>query len=145
MMDVRSLLNVAHDLIQRPDPATAGIWPRAGALLARQALEGVLDDFWRQLAPGLERCSMRAQLLCLPSYLQGAGAKGLAERTAYAWIRLSRACHQHVYELPPTAGELAEWIDTVQQFVAFASAPPTPPKAERSGRAERTSKQTRAR
>src|SRR5438093_10511203 len=29
-----------------------------------------------------------------------------------------RACHQHVYELPPTAAELAAWIDNVDQFVA---------------------------
>jgi hypothetical protein len=121
MMDVRQLLNVARDLIQRADPATAGIWPRAGALLARQALEAALDDYWRQHAPGLEQCSMRAQLLCLPSYLRSDGADSLADRTAYAWIRLSRACHQHVYELPPTAAELAGWIDIIDQLVASAS------------------------
>src|SRR5262245_17723278 len=121
MIDVRQLVSVARDLIQRADPATAGIWPRAGALLARQALETALDDYWRQHAPGLERCSMHAQLLCLPQYLHGDNANDLAERTAYAWIRLSRACHQHAYELPPTAAELAGWIDTVDQFLASAS------------------------
>lgn len=126
MTDVRHLVNVARDLIQRADPATAGIWPRAGALLARQALETALDDYWRQQAPGLERCSMRAQLLCLPSYLRGSGADDLAERTAYAWIRLSRACHQHAYELPPTAAELAAWIDIVEQVVASATFRLTP-------------------
>jgi hypothetical protein len=120
-MDVRQLLDVARDLIQRPDPATAGIWPRAGALLARQALESALDEFWRQRAPGLERCSMRAQLLCLPSFLHVDGHDGLAERTTYAWSRLSRACHQHVYELAPTAGELAAWIDIVDEFATCAA------------------------
>jgi hypothetical protein len=127
MTDVRRLLDVARDLLQRPDPATAGIWPRASGLLARQALEIALDDYWRRHAPGLELCSMRAQLLCLPSYLHGDGADGVAERTAYAWIRLSRACHQHVYELPPTAAELAAWIDNVDQFVASASVRLTSP------------------
>jgi hypothetical protein len=140
MTDVRRLLDVARDLLQRPDPATAGIWPRASGLLARQALETTLDDYWRRHEPGLERCSMRAQLLCLPSYLHGDGADGLAERTAYAWIRLSRACHQHVYELPPTAAELSRWIDIVDQFVASASFRATSPT--RPGRAARTPERT---
>lgn len=140
MMDVRQLVNVARDLIQRADPATAGIWPRAGALLARQALETALDDYWRRHAPGLERCSMRAQLLCLQSYLRGDDADDLAQRTAYAWIRLSRACHQHAYELPPTAAELAAWIEIVDQFAASASFRLTPtPKA---GKAARAAKRT---
>ena len=140
MMDVRQLVNVARDLIQRADPATAGIWPRAGALLARQALETALDDYWRQHAPGLERCSMRAQLLCLPSYLHGDDGDDLAERTAYAWIRLSRACHQHAYELPPTAAELAGWIDIVDEVVGSASFHLT--SAPRAGKAARPPKRT---
>jgi hypothetical protein len=139
MTDVRQLVSVARDLIQRADPATAGIWPRAGALLARQALETALDDYWRQHAPGLERCSMHAQLLCLPQYLRD-NANDLAERTAYAWIRLSRACHQHAYELPPTAAELAGWIDTVDQFLASASFRLT--STPDGGKAARTPKRT---
>ena len=129
------LIKVARELIQRPDPATAGIWPRAGALLARQALENALDDWWQQHAPGVERCSMRAQLLCLPTFLQGQGLDGLAERTAYAWIRLSRACHQHAYELAPTAAELSAWIDIVDEFSAAVSFRLTAP--QRPGRAMR--------
>src|SRR5262249_52865661 len=128
MTDGRKLLDAARDLLQRPDPATAGIWPRASALLVRQALESALDDYWRRHAPGVERCSMRAQLLCLPSYLQTDGASTLAERTAYAWIRLSRACHQHVYELPPTAAELVRWTDIVEEFLTAASFRLTSPR-----------------
>ena len=45
--DSQALLAAARGLLQRPDPATAEIWPRATALLTRQALEGVLDDLWR--------------------------------------------------------------------------------------------------
>ena len=29
---------------------------------------------------------------------------------------LSRACHHHPYELAPTAGELATWIEVVEEF-----------------------------
>jgi len=114
-MDGRTMLTVARDLVQRPDPQTAGIWPRASALLARHALEAALDDLWRRRAPGLERCSMRAQLLCLPAYLPGEA--DLATRVWYAWTGLSRACHHHAYELPPAAVELSAWIETIDQLV----------------------------
>ena len=35
----RELLDQAIALMDHPSPATAGLWPRASALLARQALE----------------------------------------------------------------------------------------------------------
>jgi hypothetical protein len=37
------LLAAARDLITRPDAATAGIWLRTAALLARQALEQAIS------------------------------------------------------------------------------------------------------
>ena len=119
MMRSQLLLGAARDLLQRPDQSTAGIWPRATALLTRQALEASLDDLWRRRAPALERCSARAQLLALPVYLRR--EDDLAERVSYAWAGLSRACHQHAYELPPTADELAAWIATVEQLIPAAS------------------------
>jgi hypothetical protein len=72
---------------------TAGIRPRATALLTRQALEADLDDFWRRRAPGVENCSARAQMLCLPSHLSG--NPDLASRVSHAWSALSAACHSH--------------------------------------------------
>jgi len=108
------LVAVARDLMERPDAMTAGIWPRATALLARQALEAGLDDLWRLRAPGLEQCSARAQLLCLSYYLRDAA---LAERLSYTWAGLSRACHQHAYELPPTSSELLGWLATVDALI----------------------------
>jgi hypothetical protein len=109
----------ARNLMERTDPATAGLWPRATALLARQALEGALDDFWKVRQPGMEQCSMKAQLLCLPHYL---GDEQLAERVSYAWAGLSRACHQHPYELPPTSAELLGWLGTVEELVGRVKA-----------------------
>lgn len=103
----------------KPDPYTAGIWPRGTALITRQALETGLDDLWRVRAPGVEQCSMRAQLLCLSEFLRHGD---LAERVAYAWGGLSRACHHHAYELPPTAGELHGWIDVVEELIKAVSA-----------------------
>jgi hypothetical protein len=127
-----ALLTTARDLIERADLMTAGIWPRATALLARQVLESALDDLWRRRAPGLELCSARAQLLCLPAYLHG--DEDLAERVAYAWAGLSRACHQHAYDLAPTASELVGWIETVEQLVARGQlAPATPSRSPTKG------------
>lgn len=108
------LIEIARDLLERADPMTAGIWPRAAAMLARQALEAALDDLWRKRAPALEKCSARAQLLCLPSFLPH--AEELAERVAYTWLALTRTCHQHPYDLPPSASELQAWIADVEQF-----------------------------
>jgi hypothetical protein len=92
------------------------MWPRAAALLTRQALEAALDVLWRRRAPGLEACSAKAQLICLPSYLHG--GHDLAERVSYTWSGLSRACHQHPYELSPTSSELLRWIGTVEQLIS---------------------------
>src|SRR5688500_1355098 len=100
MLGPTEVVIAARNLMERTDAATAGLWPRATALLARQALEEELDEFWRVRAPGLQHCSMKAQLLCLPHYL---GHERLAEQVSYAWAGLSRACHQHPYELPPTS------------------------------------------
>jgi len=131
-MQHAEVVSAARNLMERIDPATAGLWPRATALLARQALEAALDDFWKVRAPGMELCSMRAQLLCLPHFLStfakatvdkqasklpGPQADHLAQRVSYAWAGLSGACHQHPYELPPTSVELLGSLGTVEDFV----------------------------
>ena len=111
----REMVCAARNLLERADAATAGMWPRAIALLTRQALEDALIELWSVRASGVEGCSTRAQLLCLPYYL---GDEKLAEQAAYAWSGLSRACHQHPYELPPTSAELLAWLQAVEQFAA---------------------------
>jgi hypothetical protein len=115
-LDQSALAAAARGLVERADPMTAGIWPRATALLTRQALEAALDDLWRRRAPGLEACSAKAQFICLPSYLHD--DHELAERVSYTWSGLSRACHQHPYELSPTSSELLSWIGTVEQLIS---------------------------
>jgi hypothetical protein len=104
------LVRAARDLLAIPDAATAGIWPRAAALLGRQALELSLHRLWSLRAPGLEETSARCQLLCLQSLL---GDPDLAGRAAHAWWALSRATHHHAYELGPTHTELNSWLEAV--------------------------------
>lgn len=120
----RDLLAMAHDLRRRADPATAGLWPRASALLARQALEAVVDQFWERRAVDLGGYPMQAQLICLRTYL---GDAELAARTSHAWSALSRACHHHYYELAPTATELEAWFSVVGELVERVGAGPAGP------------------
>jgi hypothetical protein len=113
----RDLLDMANGLLRRADPATLGLWPRASALLALQALEASLLRLWERRALDLQGCSVPTQLICLRSYLEDAK---LAARTAHAWASLSRASHHHAYELGPTAGELQSWFSAVSELVESA-------------------------
>ena len=113
MMESTDLLVSARELLHRRSGSTAGLWPRAAALLARQALETALDDFWRDKGIDLASCSARAQLICLRTYHPD---KAAARQAYQVWGTLSRACHHHSYELAPTAGELEGWITWVHQF-----------------------------
>jgi hypothetical protein len=118
--DPVDLLDLAHGLLRRADPATAGLWPRASAILALQALEASLLQLWERRSLDLQACSMRTQLICLRSYLEDTA---LAARAGHAWSALSRACHHHPYELGPTAGELQSWFSVVGELVALVTPP----------------------
>jgi len=111
-------LATALGLLRKPEARTAGLWPRAAALLARQALEMSLDQYWKAKRPGLELCTTHAQLLCLREYWPD---KEEAERIHLAWVALSRACHHHPYELAPTAAELERWFAVVDRVVAASA------------------------
>ena len=106
----QDLLTQAQDLLSRATPETRGLWPRAAALLARQALESSLDSYWRSKNLPVAECSTKAQLLCLSEYLKD---QPLAKEAHHVWSALSRACHHHPYELAPTAGELVGWVGMV--------------------------------
>ena len=97
------------------DRGTFGLWPRAVALLGRQALEQGLDDLWGALAPRVREASRHAQLLCIGEFVRD---EELVSAVRHAWHGLSRACHHQVYELPPAAAELERWLDAVERLVA---------------------------
>lgn len=119
-MTPEELLTAARRLIDRPDAAIAGAWPRAAALLARQALERAMTALWTAdpQATGLAGGKMRSQLLCLTAYLD----QDTAARAAYLSAALSRACHYHSYELAPTAAELTGWLDDATRLVTIIQA-----------------------
>ena len=117
--DSMEFLQQARALMRAPEAGQAhlgGTWPRAVALLTRQALEQSLNNFWSQQAPGVEHASRAAQLLCLTAFLDD---RNVVSGVRSAWHGLSRACHHQVYELPPTATELERWLDAVDALVGY--------------------------
>lgn len=110
-MEPEELIESAREVLDGRTPP--GAWPRASAFLARQALESVLDEYWRERWPGVERASRATQLLCLRYLLDPA----LAADASLAWHALSRACHHHAYELAPVSEELDVWIRQVDGVI----------------------------
>ena len=109
------LLAEARGLIDRSSRGTVSSWPRAAALLARQALEEALARLFAAKAPGVQHLPMRAQLACLPAYLP---SPGLPRDVTYTWHALSRATHHHPYELDPTRDELSSLLAVTARLVA---------------------------
>ncbi len=113
------MLSAATRLVDEPLPATDGFWSRAAAILIRQALEGSLDEFLAEHAPGSQHATFKAQLIVLRILHPDAA---LAGRVGYTWAALSRATHHQGYELPPTATTLRSWLATVRTFTTSTKA-----------------------
>ena len=87
-MTPQELLGAARDLMQRPGASLDGIWPRAAALLARQALEAAMAELW-----------------------------AAHRQTAALSASTMRSCHYHPYELAPTAAELTTWLGQAAHLI----------------------------
>jgi hypothetical protein len=109
-------LLAAADRLLEPGEAE-GIWARSSALLIRQALESVIADVLRERAPGAHAARFATQLVVLPEVLDDAD---LGRRAAWAWQRLTVACHADDMRLPPTAGELKAWGRVARELEAVA-------------------------
>jgi hypothetical protein len=109
------LLAAAREILSGAAAQGVAERSRIAALLARQALERRLIEFWNAnpATAGLGRSSGRSQLTCLPAFLDAA----LAHEVSYAWAALSNACHYHSYDLSPTPAELTSLINTVARFL----------------------------
>ena len=108
------MLTTARELLTRPDPDLDGVWPRAAAFIARQALEDALDRVWPFEMEGIRRASRATQLACLH---HATPDRDLTDGVRVAYHALSRACHHHQYELAPTAPELEMWIEKVERLI----------------------------
>ncbi|OHV46859.1 hypothetical protein BBK14_00905 [Parafrankia soli] len=133
-LDPAVALAEADRLLRRETPAADGSWPRLCAWLLRLAVEQAVDEVWRAHGrPELVRLSMRAQLLVLPSFTD----PGAADEAGAAWYALSRAGHQHAYELAPTAAELRRWhqdlCSLLPRLMAGRAQAVTPAEGGRTG------------
>jgi hypothetical protein len=108
------LLSEADRLLTTVVPGSRGRWPRCCAWLIRLALERALDEYWARVLPGAVECSMRAQLLLLPRYVETLTVEDAAE----AWLALARVTHHHTYDLAPTGAELRRWHELTTSITA---------------------------
>lgn len=108
-----ALLGAARQVIDGQISGTSGAWPRAGALLARQALEEAVRSLWTGPNEAARSSPITHQLLCARVVL----GERLAADAFQAWAALSQACHVHAYELSPVAAELGGWIDVVERVL----------------------------
>ncbi|HEX5494546.1 MAG TPA: hypothetical protein VFX70_08255 [Mycobacteriales bacterium] len=60
----------------------------------------------------LDKATVRSRLIVLRA-LVGDAEADTAEAAEAAWAGLSRACHQHAYELAPTTGEVSHLVGLV--------------------------------
>lgn len=123
MTGARSLIVHARQLLAHAEPSITGLRQRAAALLTRQALELAVGAALARRAPGTERVSARAQLLCLTSFV----AAETAEEATFLWTVLSRACHHHPYELAPTWDELSTWLTQTEAVIGRLAPAATSP------------------
>lgn len=101
-----------------PAAAWGTAWPRASALLARQALEEAVAAMWDGPLFPMRSANMTAQLISLPFFSDD---PDLARRIRQCWHALSSVAHAHPYELAPTVAELNGWLEVVDQFLAGRS------------------------
>lgn len=111
-----ALLATAEALLDGALHVAPGLRSRAAALLARQALEQALHEFWDARSPDVHRCRVRTQIQCLAAFLDPEPVAAAAT----AWNRLSEACHHHPYDVAPSPAELRAWIGSVRLFCEAA-------------------------
>jgi hypothetical protein len=112
-MSTDELLAAAERLLAERDERLARTWPRAVALLTRQALERTIQRQLSALAPSTLEATASVQLIALR---QLSSNSKLAREVAWAWDSLSAACHSHGYELHPHEEHLRRWIAVARRF-----------------------------
>lgn len=110
----RQLLADAKVVESQPNAVPTATWGRAVAVLARQAMERALTEYWQRTEPEMARSrNQRAAFLCLRNHLPPEAAAD----AYYSWSALSRACHFNGYDLEPAAEEVGAWIEGAERFL----------------------------
>jgi len=111
--DAVRLLEAADRVLSGAVELPRGRGARIAAVLARSALEDIVIE--RCAAHGLDvaEATMKVRLATLLAV-----SDPRAGELAMAWWNLSRACHQHAYEMAPHPGEVAQWVASVRDQLA---------------------------
>jgi hypothetical protein len=86
------------------------------AFLARRALEEIVEHRCADLDAPAPWATTRSKLLILRA-LDTAEA---ADRAAFAWNRLSNACHLHAFEMQPSTAEVEQLCRVVAGLLPSA-------------------------
>lgn len=97
------LLVVARRMLSTRGTLPVVVRSRAAAVLARQALEGALAEYWAHRLTRVGGAPARVQLLCARHLLD---RLDLAGDLSYLWSALSRVLHHHPTDTAPTQAEI---------------------------------------
>ncbi len=86
---------------------------RMAAFLARRALEEIIEHRCAALNASAPWATSRSKLLILRALDQAE----VADRVAFAWNRLSNACHLHAFELQPSTAEIEQLCGVVAELL----------------------------
>lgn len=113
-MSAVAILEQARDVLGSSSPSRN----RVACWLARSALEESVRDLLiaKGRTPG--DATMASRLTCLEVAYQD--DPQVVDRAEFAWARLSNACHQHAFELSPTASEAANLVEIVAALAGSA-------------------------
>ncbi|HWC23839.1 MAG TPA: hypothetical protein VG502_16205 [Flexivirga sp.] len=111
-MSAVAILDQARDVLDSTSPSRN----RIACWLARSALEQVVRELLSAKGRPVGRATMASSLTCLE--VAYAADPLVADRAEFAWARLSNACHQHAFELSPTASEAANLVEIVAELAA---------------------------
>ena len=126
-MIVTTLLAQAEAALGGATGLPRGTRARIAAWYARAALEDVTSELLRdKLDCDPHELTMASRLACLRVL-----RPELSDEAGHAWWALSRLCHQHAFELSPTAAEVSHLIEQVARLVKFAVMPEAKDKAPR--------------
>jgi hypothetical protein len=109
------VLDVADGILSGTVTLPRGRGARIAAVLARSALEDVIVDVCARRGVEVGWASMRVKLATLVAL-----SEPRAGELAMAWWGLSRACHQHAYEITPNHNEVAYLVAAVRDQLSDA-------------------------
>lgn len=112
------ILRQAREVLDGTHAVPAAQVSRVAAILGRQALEELIVERLAVLGAEMPGATTRSKLICL----RGLDDPVAADRAVVAWDGLSRACHQHAYELSPAPGEIAYLLGLVEALLEPSAA-----------------------